>query len=60
MEKIKEPKQKMLFLISFISNTQSFKDYFIAKNIQEAEKKAKIVYPRMGISNTLLFSIIND
>ena len=59
-KKITEPKIKILFEIHLFSNTQTFKDYFVAKNINEAIKKAKIIFPYYSILSYTEFSNIYD
>lgn len=61
MEKIiKKPKLKILFEIHLFSNTQRFNSYFVAKNVNEAIKKAKIIFPYYGILSHTEFSNIYE
>jgi hypothetical protein len=59
-KKIKEPKQKILFEIVLFSNTNRFNRYFVAKNVDEAIKKAKIIFPYYAILSYTEFNNIYD
>lgn len=56
----KIPKEKTLYEVRCISNTICFSVYIVAKNSQEAQLKAKNIYPYMAISTITNFLTIHD
>lgn len=59
-KKIKLPKQKILYEVRCFSMTNSFTEYVVAKDEDEATDKAKVIHPYMVISNISLHLSIHD